>query len=87
MLYNIYSKTNGSLGGMSMKVKFAVEFEVELPDNSDAIEDVVHELTTTIATHIENCTNVKYTGEFSYLTENDCSSKEYLDGIFYYSVV
>lgn len=72
-----------------MKVKFAIEFEVEIPDNSDAveIEDVVHELTTTIATNAENCTNVKYTSEFSYLTENDCSSKEYLDGIFYYGVV
>ena len=65
-----------------MKVKFAVEFEVELDDNNH-VEDQIAKLATMIASNIENHSSATFTGDYSYLSEADCTSSEYRTGILY----
>ena len=71
-----------------MKVKFAIELEVEMDEFTvgtkvENVEKEVEIIARNMAKTIEKDWNVKYTGDYSFVCDKTDNKIEYEKGVFY----
>lgn len=69
-----------------MKVKLAIEFEINIDKNISTVRDIEKEveiMAHNMAKSVEKDWNVKFTGEHSYVSEKTNNKTEYDNGVFY----
>ena len=67
-----------------MRVKFAVEFELEVEDTNtfeeteNIVKDIVNHITDSVCDD-----SIRYTENFMWMRDSDSTKREYENGIFY----